>query len=104
MGIALDLGAGVPSLIIPGAALLSAAAYANLLRNTFYAVGRAEFDAITIIAEIAIQGGLILFGARRHSGVSYYIWAYTASFSFTIVYSLIFICVFRLGRVRFGLD
>lgn len=44
MAIALDLGAGLPSLIVPGAALLIATAYANLLRNTFYAVGRAEFD------------------------------------------------------------
>jgi O-antigen/teichoic acid export membrane protein len=104
MVVALDLGAGLPSLVIPGAALLIATAYANLLRNTFYAVGRAEFDAIAIIAEIAIQGGLILFGAHRHAGVSYYIWAYTASFCFTIVYSLVVIQVFRLGRVRLGLD
>ncbi len=104
MAIALDLGAGLPSLIVPGAALLVATAYANLLRNTFYAVGRAEFDAIAIIAEIAIQAALILFGARRHAGVSYYIWAYTASFCFTIVYSLVVIHVFRLGRVRLGLD
>jgi O-antigen/teichoic acid export membrane protein len=104
MAIALDLGAGLPSLIIPGAALLIATAYANLLRNTFYAVGRAEFDAIAIIAEIAIQGGLILFGARRHSGVSFYIWAYTASFCFTIGYSLVVIWLFRLGRVGWGLD
>jgi O-antigen/teichoic acid export membrane protein len=104
MAIALDLGAGLTSLIVPGAALLIATAYANLLRNTFYAVGRAEFDAIAIIAEIAIQAGLILFGARRHAGVSYYIWAYTASFLFTIVYSLVVIQVFRLGRVRLGLD
>jgi O-antigen/teichoic acid export membrane protein len=104
MAIALDLGAGLPSLIVPGAALLIATAYANLLRNTFYAVGRAEFDAIAIIAEIAIQGGLILYGARHHEGVSYYIWAYTASFCFTIVYSLVVIQVFRLGRVRLGLD
>jgi O-antigen/teichoic acid export membrane protein len=104
MAIALNVGAGLPSLIVPGAALLIATAYANLLRNTFYAVGRAEFDAIAIIAEIAIQGGLILFGARRHSGVSYYIWAYTASFCFTIVYSIVVIQVFRLGRVKLGLD
>src|SRR6202165_2456710 len=104
LAIALSVGAGLNSLIIPGAALLIATAYANLLRNTFYAVGRAEFDAIAIIAEIAIQGGLILFGARRHSGVSYYIWAYTASFCFTIVDSIVVIQVFRLGRVRLGLD
>lgn len=102
--IALGFGAGLPSLIVPGAALLVATAYANQLRNTFYAVGRAEFDAIAIIAEIAIQAVLILFGARRHSGVGYFVWAYTASFAFTIVYSLVVIRVFRLGDVRFRLD
>ena len=104
LAIALGVGAGLPGLILPGAALLIATAYANLLRNTFYAVGRAEFDAVAIIVEIAIQGGLIIFGARRHSGVSFYIWAYTASYLFTIVYSLVVIRVFNLGRVKVGLD
>jgi O-antigen/teichoic acid export membrane protein len=104
LAVALARGAGLSALIVPGAALLIATAYANLLRNTFYAVGRAEFDAIAIIAEIAIQGGLIIFGARRHSGVSYFVWAYTASFLFTIVYSLVVIRVFNLGRVRLGFD
>ena len=102
--IALGFIADLPSLIIPGGALLIATAYANQLRNTFYAVGRAEFDAVAIIAEIVIQAGLILFGARRHAGVSYFVWAYTASFVFTIVYSLVVIRVFRLGEVRLRLD
>lgn len=104
LALALGLGAGLSSLIIPGAALLIATAYANLLRNTFYAVGRAEFDAVAIIAEIAIQGGLIIFGSRHHAGVSFYVWAYAGSFLFTIVYSLVVIRVFHLGRVRLGLD
>ena len=102
--LALGLGAGLTSLIVPGCALLVATAYASLLRNTFYSVGRAEFDAIAIVAETLIQAALILFGARRHSGVSYYIWAYTASFTFTIVYSILVIQVFRLGRIRLGFD
>jgi O-antigen/teichoic acid export membrane protein len=104
LAIALVRGAGLGSLILPGAALLIATAYANLLRNTFYAVGRAEFDAVAIIAEIAIQGGLIFYGARHSAGVSFYVWAYVASFLFTIVYSLVVIRVFRLGRVRLGFD
>lgn len=102
--VALGLVAGLPSLIIPGCALLVATAYASLLRNTFYSVGRAEFDAIAIIAEIAIQGGLIVYGAHRHAGVAYYVWAYTASYTFTIVYSLVVIQVFKLGRIRLALD
>ena len=78
-------GAGLGSLVVPGAALLVATAYANLLRNTFYAVGRAEFDAIAIIGEIAIQGGLILYGGHVHAPVSFFVWAYTASFLFTSI-------------------
>lgn len=104
LAVALYAGAGLGSLIVPGAALLVATAYANLLRNTFYAVGRAEFDAIAIIGEIAIQAGLILYGARTHAPVAFFIWTYTVSFLFTIVYSLVVINVFRLGRVRLGFD
>ena len=102
--IALGLGAGLPSLILPGAALLITTSYATQLRNTFYAVGRAEFDAIAFIAEILIQGGLILLGAKIHAGVAYFVWAYAASYAFTIVYSLAIIRVFHLGMVRPGLD
>ena len=102
--IALGLGAGLGSLIVPGAALLVTTTYATQLRNTFYAVGRAEFDAIALIGEIAIQGGLIFLGASRHADVSYFVWAYAASYAFTIVYSLAVIQVFRLGRIRPALD
>jgi O-antigen/teichoic acid export membrane protein len=102
--LALGLGAGLTSLILPGCALLVATAYASLLRNTFYSVGRAEFDALAIIAETLIQAALIVFGSRLHAGVAYYVWAYAASFTFTIVYSLVVIQVFRLGRIRLGLD
>ena len=104
LALALYFEAGLGSLIVPGAALLVVTSYANLVRNTFYAVGRAEFDAIAIVVEIAIQAALILYGAHVHAPVSYYVWAYAASFSFTIVYSLIVINVFRLGRVHLTLD
>jgi len=104
LAIALALGAGLRELIVPGAVLLIATAYANLLRNTFYAVGRAEFDAVAIVAEIAIQAGLIVFGARRQAGASYFVWAYAASFLFTVVYTLMVIRVFQLGRVRLNFD
>lgn len=104
LAVALNYGAGLGSLILPGAALLVTTAYANLLRNTFYAVGRAEFDAIAIIGEIAIQGGLILYGAHVHATASFFVWAYAGSFLFTIVYSLGIITIFRLGRIKPALD
>ena len=102
--VALGFGAGLGSLILPGCALLVATAYASLLRNTFYSVGRAEFDAIAIVAETLIQAVLIVLGSRRDSAVVYYVWAYAASYTFTIVYSIVVIRVFRLGRIRLGLD
>jgi O-antigen/teichoic acid export membrane protein len=104
LAVALQIGAGLGSLILPGAALLAATAYANLVRNTFYAVGRAEFDAIAIIAEIAIQAATILYGAHAHASVGFYVWGYTASFVFTTAYSLAVIRIFRLGRVQLGFD
>jgi O-antigen/teichoic acid export membrane protein len=104
LALALYFGAGLGSLILPGAALLAMTAYANLLRNTFYAVGRAEFDAIAIVGEIAIQAGLIFYGAHIHASVAFYIWAYAASFAFTTIYSLVVINVFRMGRIHLGLD
>jgi O-antigen/teichoic acid export membrane protein len=103
--LAMTLGlVGLMTLIVPGGCLLVATAYANLLRNSFYAVGRAEFDAIAIVGEIAIQAALILYGAHAHVSVSFYVWAYTASFVFTIIYSLTVIRIFGLGGVRFSLD
>ena len=106
--LAIALAAGtrgdLTSLIIPGSALLISTAYASLLRNTFYAVGRAEFDAVAIVVETLIQAGLIILGSRVHAGVAYYLLAYAASYSFTIVYSLVVIPVFRLGRIKLGFD
>src|SRR5439155_5675571 len=102
--IALDLGAGLTALIVPGCALLVTTAYANLLRNTFYSVGRAEFDAIAIVAEVLIQGGLIFAGARSHADVAFFVWPYVASQVGVIAYTLTVIRVFGLGRVRIGLN
>ncbi len=104
LAIALRFGVGLELLIVPGAALLVLTAFANLLRNSFYAVGRVEFDAIAIVCEIAIQSTLILYGARTHASVAFYVWAYAASYAFTTVYSLVVIRAFGLGLVHLSLD
>jgi O-antigen/teichoic acid export membrane protein len=96
--------AGLGGLAAPGAAMLVLTSYATLLRNTFYARGRVEFDAIAILAEIAIQFTLILVGARIGAGVGFFVWAYAASFGFTCAYSLVVIPLFRLGRISLGFD
>src|SRR3977135_1221917 len=53
---------------------------------------------------MAFRVALIFYGARHQADVSFYVWAYVASFLFTIVYSLVVIRLFRLGRVRLGFD
>ncbi len=95
---------GLGGLAAPGAALLVMTTYATLLRNTFYALGRLQFEAVAILAEIAIQAGLILAGARTAAGVGYFVWAYAASYGFTCAYCLVVIAVWRMGRLRLGFD
>ncbi|HZQ49879.1 MAG TPA: flippase [Candidatus Dormibacteraeota bacterium] len=104
LGLALGLGAGLFDLALPGAALLITTAYANQLRDSFYAVGRVAFDAIAIACETAIQAGLILFGAHEHAGVAFFVWSYAASYAFTCVYCLVVINAFRIGRIRMRFD
>lgn len=96
--------AGLGGLIVPGAALLVLTTYASLLRNTFYARGRVEFEAIAILAEVAIQAALILAGARLGAGVDFFVWAYAGSCAFTCAYCLAVISVFGLGRPRLAFD
>lgn len=94
--------AGLGGLILPGCALLVLTSYATLLRNTFYARGRLEFEAVAILAEIAIQAAAIFVGARLGAGVGFFVWGYAASFGFTCLYCLVVIPLFRLGRAQLG--
>jgi O-antigen/teichoic acid export membrane protein len=96
--------AGLGGLVVPGAVLLVVTTYSSLLRNTFYARGRMEFEAVAILAETVIQAGLILAGARLGAGVAFFVWAYAASYGFTCAYCLVVVSVFGLGRPRPGFD
>jgi O-antigen/teichoic acid export membrane protein len=103
--LAVALGfAGLGGLVVPGAVLLVVTTYSSLLRNTFYARGRMEFEAVAIVAETAIQATLILAGARLGAGVAFFVWAYAASYGFTCVYCLVVVSIFGLGRPRLGFD
>jgi O-antigen/teichoic acid export membrane protein len=105
LALAVALGfAGLGGLIVPGAVLLVVTTYSSLLRNTFYARGRMEFEAVAILAETIIQATLILAGARLGAGVAFFVWAYAASYGFTCVYCLVVVSVFGLGRPRLRFD
>lgn len=98
-GLALG-SAGLGGLLLPAAALLVLTTYSQLLRNTFFAVGRVEFEAIAIVCEITIQAAAIFGGAKLGFGVGFFVAAYAASFGFTTVYCLVVIKLFRLGGLR----
>lgn len=105
--VALGLAAGVTgigSLALPGIALLGASTYVNLLRNTFYAVGRLEFEAVAILGETAILAAGILYGATHGGGVAWFLLVYTAAYGFTCVYCLAVIPLFKLARGAPTLD
>ena len=96
--------AGLGGLVVPGAVLLVLTSYATLLRNTFYAQGRMQFEAVAIIAEIAIQFSLIVLGAHLHAPLGFFVWAYAASFGFTCAFCLTVIPLFGLGRIGLGFE
>jgi O-antigen/teichoic acid export membrane protein len=97
-------GAGLGSIVVPGILLLGASTYVNLLRNTFYAVGRLEFEAVAILAETAIQGGGILYGATHGGDVTYYLLVYAASYTFTCLFTLAVVPLFHLAEGTPTLD
>lgn len=98
------LSSGLGALIVPGIGLLVVTTYAQLLRNTFYAIGRLEFEAVAILVETGIQAALIVLGARMRADVSFFIWAYAASYGFTVTYCLAVIAVLRAGGLRLAFD
>lgn len=105
IALALTAGAaGLGSLVPAGIALLGVSTYANLLRNTFYAVGRLEFEAVAILAETVIQGAGIVYGAVHGGDAAYYLLVYAASYGFTCAYCLVVVPLFRLAAGRPSID
>lgn len=86
-------------LALPAAALLAATTYAQLVRNTFFALGRAIFEAVAILVEIVVLADLVLYGAATHRGVAFFIWAYAAASVAVIAYSLVVIHLENMARL-----
>jgi O-antigen/teichoic acid export membrane protein len=103
LAVALAL-AGVGDLAIPGGFLLVATTYSALLRNTFYALGRLEFEAIAILLEIAIQAAGIVAGVRLAQGVSFFVWVYVASALGTAGFAAIVIALAKLAPLGVALN
>jgi O-antigen/teichoic acid export membrane protein len=74
------------SLLFPGFLLMVFTSYSTLLRNGLYAVQQLGFEAIAVILESVVLFALVLYGARTHQGVVYFVWAYAAQYAFSCVY------------------
>jgi O-antigen/teichoic acid export membrane protein len=96
---------GLPSLVpyvIPTFALLAATSFSNQLRASFYAMGQLRYEVIAIIGESVVLLLAAVAVAVTHLPWWYFIWAYAASYGFTMVYAAI-VAVRRFGH-RFAFD
>lgn len=96
--------AGVGDLAVPAGCLLVATTYSALLRNSFYALGRLEFEAAAILLEIGVQAAGILAGARLGLGVGFFVWVYVASQVATAGFAALVIALTGMARLRVALD
>lgn len=95
---------GLEYLLLPGFALATTGAYSNLLRGAFYATQRLGYEAADIVLESAVLLGLALLGASRGAGVSFYVWAYAASYAAACVFFVVCLRSTGIARVRWRLD
>src|SRR5258708_4606734 len=81
---------GLPSLVpyvVPTFALLIATSFSNQLRATFYAMGHLRYEAIAILGESLVLLLAAVTVALLRLPWWYFIWAYAASYTFTVIYS-----------------
>jgi len=90
--------------LLPAFLLMVLTSYANLLRGALYAVQRLGFEAVAIVAESLILIGLVVYGAMTNQGVTYYLYAYAASYGFSCVYFTVVLTVRRIARIRPAFD
>lgn len=72
----------VGELILPAFLLMLLTSFANLLRNTLYALQRLVWEAVAIVLESLLLLGLVVAGVETHQGVGYFVWAYVGQWAF----------------------
>ena len=95
---------GFQSLLLPAFAVMLLNAYANVLRSTFYALGRLSYEAYAILAEALILLAGTGYGVSTHRGVAFFLWIYAASYGFSCVYFAAVITVRRMVRWQWEFD
>jgi O-antigen/teichoic acid export membrane protein len=90
--------------LAPAFAMMVLASYGNLLRGALYAVQRLRFEAVAIVLESVLLLGLVLAGVATRQGVTYFLWAYAASYGFSVVYFAVILTARGIARIRWSLD
>ena len=90
--------------LLPAFLLMVLTSYSNLLRGALYAVQQLRFEAVAIVLESLILIGLVSYGAVSDRGVSFFLYAYAASYGFSCVYFTVVLTVRKIARIRPAVD
>jgi O-antigen/teichoic acid export membrane protein len=90
--------------LLPAYLAMVLASYSNLLRGALYAIQRLRFEAAAIVLESVLLLGLVVYGVATGRGVTFFLYAYAASYGFSCVYFAIVLTVRGLARIRPALD
>jgi len=95
---------GLESLLLPAFAVMVMSAYANVLRSTFYAIGKLTYEAYAILAESVVLLAGTLYGVQTHRGVDFFLWCYVFSYGFSCAYFVAVITAKKMVRWGWELD
>ena len=95
---------GKLSFLLPAFLMMVLASYSNLLRGALYAVQRLGFEAIAIVLESLVLLGLVFVGVLTNQPVTFFLWAYAASYGFSCAYFLVVLAARRIVRFRWHVD
>jgi O-antigen/teichoic acid export membrane protein len=90
--------------LLPAYLLMVLTSYSNLLRGALYAVQRLRFEVVAIVLESVVLVGLVAYGALTARGVTFFLYAYVASYGFSCAYFAVVLTVRGIARIRPAVD
>jgi len=90
--------------LLPAYLMMVLASYGNLLRGALYAVQRLRMEAVAIVLESVVLIGMVAYGVVSNQGVIYFLYAYVASYGFSLAYFSVVLTVRRIARIRPAVD
>lgn len=94
------LSSHLERLLLPGFVLMLLASYSSLLRGTFYALQRLNWEVVSIVLEALVLLALTLTGIALRQGVAWFLWSYAASYAFSCLFIGAVLVAKRMARPR----